>query len=202
MRAVRGGTGTRGRAEVPTSGEAADRWSRTLRRRGAVVLAAFSVLWVLVAASGVAGAPAWGLRGAGLVVALVLVALAHRPRRARDGVTERLRSQPAGWRRLVGRTNVFQAVVIVLVVLLGALTDVPQVVAPLVAVVVGVHFLPLARAFDQPEYRWTGAGMAVAGAVGIGLLVALVPHDVVRVVVGALAALSLWATAGRLALRP
>lgn len=166
-----------------------------------MVLSAFSVLWVLVAASGVDGGAARALRLVGLAVALVLVALAYRPVPVRDDSRERLRSQPSEWRRLVARTNTVQALVLVLVVLLGVLTDVPQVVAPLASVVVGVHFLPLARAFDQPEYRWTGAGMVLAGVVGIGMLVALTPYEVVRVVVGTVAALSLWGTAGRLALR-
>ena len=72
--------------------------------------------------------------------------------------------------------------------------DLPQLVAPVVCAIVGIHFLPLARLFDQQEYRSTATGLLV-GAIG-GLVIALFgPSDETsRVVVGACAAATLWVT--------
>ncbi|HEX2144347.1 MAG TPA: hypothetical protein VHG10_07560 [Glycomyces sp.] len=36
-----------------------------------------------------------------------------------------------------------------------------------IAIIVGVHFIPLATAFDEPMYRWTGVVMITAGIAGL-----------------------------------
>ncbi|MEA3053632.1 MAG: hypothetical protein QOG72_2535 [Sphingomonadales bacterium] len=61
---------------------------------------------------------------------------------------------------------------------------------PLAAIIVGLHFFPLARAIPVRLYYATGAGFLVAGAAGL-----LVPPAERPMVVGMSAALTLWATA-------
>lgn len=180
------------RTEDPTSAT-----SRSLRRRGALVLAPFALLWSMVAASGLPAGGAWAVRAAALVVTLALVGLALRS--TADGRPERVRSQPEGWHRLVGLVNLGEVAAIVLVVVVCLVGDVPQLVPPLVALVVGVHFVPLARLFDQPEYRATAAGLVVAATAGLALLV--VSNEASRTAAGGLTALTLWATSALLSAR-
>ena len=63
-----------------------------------------------------------------------------------------------------------------------------------VCAIVGVHFFPLARIFDESLYAWTGAllcAVSVGGMIGL----AVVDGQASRAVVGLGAAAVLWATA-------
>lgn len=180
--------------------DTAQRQSRTFRQRGAVVLSLFAVLWAAVAASGVAPAAAWPVRIGAVLVAVAIIALALRP--GASALPDRPRSLPEGWHRTVGLVNGGQFVLIAVVVAVGVLAGVPQIVPPAVCLVVGLHFLPLARLFDQPQYTATAIGLCVAAVLGGAVLLTGPSLEVSRLVVGGLAALVLWATAVRLALRP
>ncbi|HET7414552.1 MAG TPA: hypothetical protein VFI97_02505 [Arthrobacter sp.] len=68
--------------------------------------------------------------------------------------------------------------------------------------IVGLHFFPLARLFDQPQYLWTAAGGCAAGIAGLLVLLAGDGLEASRAVVGLGAAATLWLTAVRLTLRP
>lgn len=199
VRTVRGRERARERADVPTSGEAAERWSRVLRRRSAAVLSVLALCWAAVAATGL-GTPGASWLLAAAVVAAVVVNRPQAP--ADDEPRERLRDHPTEWRRLLVRSAGSLAVVLAAVLVLGATTSSPQVVAPFAAAAMGVHGLPAAHALDQPELRWAGAGLVLAAATGVALLIAATPYDVVRDVVGGLAALSLLGTAAKLSVRP
>lgn len=182
-----------------TAGSTEQAVSRSFRQRGALVLALFAVLWAAVAASGLPAALGWPVRIGAVVVAVAIIAATYR--RRPGAVPERVRTLPRDWRRSVGIVNGAQFAVIALVVVVGLTTGVPQIVPPLVALVVGLHFLPLARLFDQPQYTFTAAGLCLAAVLG-GLVLLVGPSlEVSRVVVGGVAALTLWATAVRLALR-
>lgn len=155
--------------------------SRTLRRRVRPVRAA-----------------AWAVRGVAVVVSVALMVVANRP--GGGGSPERARRQPEGWYRRVGQVNLFQFVVIAAIVVVCLLTDVPQLVAPLVCLVVGLHFFPLTGLFDQPEYRATAIGLCVAAVLALLVLAVGPGAEAARLVVGTLAALTLWGTAVRLSL--
>jgi hypothetical protein len=168
--------------------------SRALRRRGAVVVALFALLWALVAASGLPSGVAAPVRVVAALAsgaALGLVIAGSRGRRQAPS-PERVRRQPEGWHRRVGVVNLLEAVAIALTVVVCVAADVPQLVPPVVSLVVGVHFVPLARLFDQPEYRLTAAGL-VGGAV-LGLAGLAIGPEASRVLVGSVAAGTLWAT--------
>jgi hypothetical protein len=183
-----------------TISDAADyQRSRALRRRGALVLALFAVLWAAVGASGMPADLAPGIRIAGVVISAAVILVAFRP-----GVApgERRRRQPVGWYRMVGLVNLVQACAIALVVLGFITAEVPQLVPPVVCLIVGLHFSPLARLFDQPQYLWTAAGGCAAGVAGLLMLAAGTELETSRIVVGLGAAGTLWLTAARLAVRP
>jgi hypothetical protein len=169
--------------------------SRSLRRRGALVLAGFGLMWSMVAASGLPEADRVPARlGALVLTAAVVLLLAGPGRRA----PERRRHQPVAWHRRVGRVNLIELGLIAAVVGVCVPTGVPKLVAPLVAVVVGLHFVPLAHLFDQPEYRATALGVLVGAAAGLTALVAGSSDETSRLLVGALCATTLWATSVQL----
>jgi len=84
------------------------------------------------------------------------------------GGQDRVRRVPADWNRrfdVVGAA--VQAVAILSVVVALIVVDQVTLVPAAECLVMGLHFLPLARLFDQPQYRWTGAALClVAGLAG------------------------------------
>ncbi|WP_051441992.1 hypothetical protein [Arthrobacter sp. H14] len=173
--------------------------SRVMRRRGVVVLALFAVLWAAVGASGLTAGTAGMVRIAAVIPSIAIVLLAYHPGSAE--LPERQRYQPQGWYRHVGIVNLVQAAAIAVTVLGFIAADVPQLVPPVVSLIVGLHFLPLARLFDQPQYRWTGAGLSAASVAGLLILAVGPGAEASRIVAGFAAAATLWATSARLALR-
>ena len=175
-------------------------WSRILRRRGALVLAPFALLWSLVAISGLPAGSLWAARVAAAVITvatLFLVVLAP----SGAGAQERVRHQPDGWHKQVGIVNLAEFAAIVLTVAIFAATGIPQLVPPIVCLIVGLHFVPLARLFDQPEYRDTAIGLVLGAVAGLAVLTLGPSQEVSRIVVGAFAACTLWATSARLSVR-
>ncbi|WP_219417444.1 hypothetical protein [Pseudonocardia nigra] len=80
--------------------------SRSLRRRGAVILALFALLWGMVAASGLPTGAGWALRiGTGAAAAGALLVTSRS-----EGPPERARRLPEGWHRRVGVVNLAQFV--------------------------------------------------------------------------------------------
>jgi len=175
-------------------------WSRTLRRRGALVLAPFALLWSLVAVSGLPAGSLWAARLTSALITVAVLALLV-PVPAGAGAQERRRDQPDGWRKRVGLVNLAEFATIVLAVMVLAATGAPQLVPPTVALVVGLHFVPLARLFDQPEYRQTATGLLVGAVAGFAVLALGPSQEASRIVVGVFAAGTLWATSVRLSLR-
>ncbi|WP_223189539.1 hypothetical protein [Streptomyces sp. TRM68416] len=70
-----------------------------------------------------------------------------------------------------------------------------------VALVVGLHFFPLARLYDQWQYRWTAVLLTVVAVVGLVLHAVGRSDESVRVVVGLASAAVLWGSAYHVALR-
>ena len=155
-------------------------------RGGISILSAFAFLWC-IAAIGLGGRSFWWLI-APLAISAAIVAWARRV----PGVgTHR---QGAHVNRLVGMWSAIEGVAIgVSVLVLGAL-HLPQAILPVIAVIVGLHFLPLARHIPVRLYYATGAALAAVGGVGLAVPVAARPWWV-----GLGAAVVLWTTAVALA---
>ncbi|MGH3567077.1 MAG: DUF7010 family protein [Pseudonocardia sp.] len=133
-----------------------------------------------------------------MVISAGTILLAFRPGDA--GAPERSRRQPEGWYGQVGLVNLAQFVAIAMVVLVFITVGAPALVPPFVSLIVGLHFFPLARLFDQPQYSWTAAGLCVAAFVGLVILAVGAGPEASRVGIGVLVTGTLWGTALRLAL--
>jgi hypothetical protein len=174
-----------------------------LRTRGVIILSVFAVVWTAVAASGLsetdASAGAVPSVVLGVLVAVALVVLARRS--ASDPALARVRRLPTWWSRGVAAVNIGQLVVIAAVAIGLAHAGQAAYIPAAVAVVVGLHFLPLAAAFDQPQYRTTALLLVVVGAAGAGLVLAGAEDVVVQAAVGYASAVALWASAAHVATR-
>ena len=175
--------------------------NRRGRQRGALILALFALLWAVAGASGMtsSGAAATVVRVAAVVMTAVAVLLAVRS--GSSSTAQRPRQLPAGWYRRVGLVNVAQAVASVLAVAILIAAGAPMLIPPVVCLIVGAHFFPLARLFDQPQYWWTGASLSIVAAAGFITLAAGAGAEVSRVVVGLGAAITLWGTSLHVARR-
>ena len=159
------------------------------KRASGLVMAGFGTLWWLAGAGPVGGVPGSAALALGVVIGLTLAVNAAR-RLSAHGEQERFERNA----RQFAMINVIQALGIAATIVvadrIGATAWIPAVIA----IAVGVHFLPLARLFAAPEYRWTGALMIGVGVVGAALALAGVAASVVLTVVGLSTAVTLWAS--------
>lgn len=164
--------------------------------QGAVIMSVFASMWEVLGISGLGPrlpAPAlFGTAALAVAVAVTAVVLTIRfgmlpgPRRARRAAVNSF--------QVFGRVNIGQTVAIVAAVMLLGRFDQWVYIPAAVCLVVGAHFLPLARTFAQPQYWWTGGllmALALVGAVTLG------SGDGAngRVLLGFGAAFVLWTTA-------
>lgn len=165
-------------------------------RTGTIVLAVFGLGWWLAGASTLAwpGMPVTAAVGSAVACGLVVSAFRHRPAAGGGPLGD------TAVRRTFNRVNAAQWIAIVAVVAaanaLGAVACIPG----LIAVIIGLHFLPLARLFEQPAFRVTAALLVAAGLAGVFVGAAGGSPAAARIVVAFPAALILWGTAsaGRL----
>lgn len=184
-----------------TTQAASQQLSQDLRRRGALILGLFALVWAAAGTSGLT--TSFGVLVAITIAALLLtgtaVVLAFRFGGG-DSVG-RTRSLPATWLRDVGRINITQFLAIAATVVILGRVGVPAFIPVVICLVVGLHFLPLARCFGQPQYLWLGGlliAVAVSGFVALGFGATMEP---VRALVGFGAAAVLWGIAFDVAIR-
>ncbi|BCY08150.1 hypothetical protein [Actinoplanes sp. L3-i22] len=133
---------------------------------GSMIALSFGTVFVMVNSGGLAGPWPLVIRVAGVLVAVALFA----------GVLRVARLATVGARPgdVVGFTDrrYWYAVAGEVVALFGGLYVInqvlaaPEVAVAWVAVVVGVHFFPLAWAWRMPVYHWLGAAMTLLGVAG------------------------------------
>ncbi|MEV5460734.1 hypothetical protein AB0L17_20955 [Streptomyces cellulosae] len=175
--------------------------TRQLRRRGTVVLSVFALVWAFAGASGT-GAATDAVPVAVEAVALVITAVALYLGLRKDvRPSPRTVDLPANWARGVGLVNGVELLAIVAVIAAANASGHPEYVPAGIALVVGLHFFPLARLYDQWQYRWTGALLTAVAVVGAVLVLAGLSAESVRAVVGLACAAVLWASACHLAVR-
>ncbi|MEW1691080.1 hypothetical protein ACIQOF_37640 [Streptomyces sp. NPDC091265] len=173
--------------------------TRNLRRRGTLVLSVFAVIWAFAGASGLASS------GAALAVEIIAVpltavaiVLAYRKGAA---PSPRMASLPENWARAVGIVNVVEVAAVFAVIAASNAAGRPEFIPPAIALVVGLHFFPLARFYDQWQYRGTAVLLSVLAVVGFVLIAAGLSSESVRAVVGLGSAVTLWASAYHVAVR-
>ncbi|WP_121721135.1 hypothetical protein [Streptomyces sp. E2N171] len=175
--------------------------TRQLRRRGTVVLSVFALAWAFAGASGTGPATdvvPVAVEAAALVITAVVLYLGLR-KDARP--SPRTVDLPPNWARGVGMVNGAELLAVVAVIATANASGRPAYVPVGIALVVGLHFFPLARLYDQWQYRWTGALMTAVAVVGAVLALAGPSAGTVRAVVGLACAAVLWGSACHLAVR-
>jgi hypothetical protein len=173
--------------------------TRDLRRRGAIVLAVFALVWAFAAGSGIAAVPvsvAVGVVAAAVTVGAVVTAFRGTTR----PVTRTVRL-PEKWNRGVGLVNVAEVAAIFVVIAASNASGHPAFIPVGICLVVGLHFFPLARLFDQGQYTWTAIALTAVSLVGLAVLAAGTTAETTRTVVGLGAAVVLWASSFHVALR-
>ncbi|MFG2516251.1 DUF7010 family protein [Streptomyces sp. NPDC048584] len=175
--------------------------TRKLRRRGTLVLSVFALVWAFAAASGTGSATDLvpvSIEAAALAVTAATIYLGHRKDAA---PSPRTVSLPANWARGVGVVNTVELVAVFAVIAASNAAGRPEFIPAGIALVVGLHFFPLARLYDQWQYRWTAALLTAVAVVGVVLVVAGLSDENVRLVVGLACAAVLWVSAYHVAVR-
>jgi hypothetical protein len=153
----------------------------------------FGVGWLLAGVGHFGGAVTGVVGVLGLAVALGLVRAARKVGSTLGEETDA--DLMASRRKRFGLVNAVQWVLIAVVGVGCGAGGVPVLIMPLVAVVVGVHFFPLARVFAEPRMIAPGALLTLVGVAGLTARAAGAPPGTVFTVVGVGCALTLWSTA-------
>ncbi|MDX3063686.1 MULTISPECIES: DUF7010 family protein [Streptomyces] len=173
--------------------------TRTLRRRGTVVLSVFAVVWAFAGASGLASpGAALTVEIAAVPLAAAAVLLAYRRGAA---PSPRMVDLPRNWARSVGIVNVVELVAVFAVIAVANASGHPAFVPPAIALVVGLHFFPLAHLYDQWQYRVTAVVLSAVAVTGLALIAAGLSDESVRAVVGLASAVTLWGSAYHVAVK-
>lgn len=160
-------------------------------RPAGLVMAGFGTLWWLFGTAGMPGGWVAVTVGGGLIIGIVLFVLALRQL---SGVGEQAGFEP-NVRRHFMLINLGQAAGIALVITVANLAGEPAWIPALIATVVGVHFLPLARLFRWPQHWWIAGFMITMGVTGFALALSGTDLNTVLVVVCPGCAGILWASA-------
>lgn len=151
-----------------------------------VVMSAFAAIWWIVGAAQ-SGRGSLMMYAASIVISGLMVALAWR-RGGRSAAPEERKRRG----RIVGIASAVEGVAIFAAVTVLVNLGRRDLIAPAVAIIVGVHFLPLARWFPAPIYYLTAALLVAVGMAGAG--VQDLPARVLTVGIGAAAVL--WLSCG------
>ncbi|MEU6658485.1 hypothetical protein [Streptomyces sp. NPDC046821] len=173
--------------------------TQSLRRRGAIVLAVFALVWAFAGGSGISAMPVSVTIGAiAVVLTVVAVVLAFR---SNSRPASRMVNLPAKWTRGVGMVNMAEVVAIFAVIAASNASGHPELIPPGICLVVGLHFFPLARLYDQWQYKWTAIFLTVVAVAGLVISAAGTTMETVRAIVGLGAAAVLWASSFHVAVR-
>jgi hypothetical protein len=151
------------------------------RNPAAVIGIGFGTIWFLI---GLRSLPPYLCYGAVVCVGLAALAIGAR-------VWRRPSTRPAGRvdRALVAWSIAGEVGVGALGVVWGSLTAHGEAILPIIALAVGLHFLPLAKAFHKPVLVVTGLAMSAIALASFGFA-----EPARLAVLGFGAGLTLWAT--------
>lgn len=156
-----------------------------------IVMSAFAAVWWMTGAAQF-GRGSLIMYAVGIVISGLMVALGWR-RRGRSAAREERKRRG----RIVGIASAAEGATIFAAVTVLVKLGRRDLIAPAVAIIVGLHFLPLARWFPAPIYYLTAAllvGVGMAGAVVQDL-----PARILTIGIGAAAVL--WLSCGVVLLR-
>jgi hypothetical protein len=167
---------------------------------GIVVCAIFAALWANWARPLLADSPrAWTWIATLVVVAIsgiLLLAGASMIGRARrlSRATHAGNGAPRGMRRGFALVLLAEIVALNIAAYLLVGHHMVQYLAPTVAIVVGLHFLPLARIFRSPHFFATAIVMTLAGSVAVAMIATGSPRMAANGVAELVCAATLWVT--------
>lgn len=182
-----------------TTNESIRTTARTMRGRGLglVVCSAFGAFWA--SSSRTEWPSAFVVAGYALI-ALITAALMT----AGVALMRRSRQRPraidasAAQQRRTGTffLAIFAAEIVAMNVVAYALArhHLMQYLIPAIAIIVGLHFYPLARLFRAPSFHVTATVMTVAGIGGVVFIAGGLAADPVVAVVDIICAITLWCT--------
>ena len=170
------------------------------RRKGALVLALFALLWAAAGASGLRVPGPCGA-AAGTAVLAAVTAAAALAVRSGGAAAARPRRLPDGWYHRACRIAVSLALTAGAAAAGLCLIGAAELAPPTVCLVVALHLHPLARVLDQPQYWWTGVALALVAAAGYVVCAAGAAGGAVRAVVGFGAAVVLLVASLHVSLR-
>lgn len=163
---------------------------------GSLFLAFFGALWMLVALD--AQSLLWVVACVLLPLSLLVlraIGLMHAARQANDAEPPPTAEEAERARRTGRRfAMIFLLEFGLIAVAANLLKDIghADAMVPVIGVIVGIHFLPLARVFDYPLYYWTGgAEIALCALIAVALRARLGAADPL---IGLAMGLSLWMT--------
>ncbi|GAA4590549.1 hypothetical protein BJY16_009271 [Actinoplanes octamycinicus] len=162
--------------------------------QGILIMTVFGLFWSVI---GITGVEVPGVATvASTVVATVLAGTIWRVagRLRPVAPTGRVRQVAPTSRRVFAVVNVAQWVAIAVATVVLIRLGHPGLLWPVVCAIVGAHFLPLAGAFDVPEYRLSGALLILTGLAGAAAFAFDAGNGVIRMIVGFPAAIILWST--------
>lgn len=149
--------------------------------RGAIwVLCIFATVW------GVIGLSPLGLPATAIPIAISVVLIGWASRMALPGRTG---ADAKRIGRLIAFWSSVQGVAIFATFALCQRLGITDAAVPILAIIVGLHFLPLARGIPTPIYDATGLAMIVVGAVAL-----LLPAPIRYAATGIPCAIILWVT--------
>jgi hypothetical protein len=126
----------------------------------------------------------WAYIGAVIMAAVPMVLMIKR----RFGIRTKDEARRIG--RLVGLASFAEVVAIVMGVQMLARARRADLIVCLITVVVGLHFLPLARWMPMPKYYVSGLALVIAGCIGV-----VIPAEHRVLFVAGTASAILWLTA-------
>ncbi|KQN27706.1 hypothetical protein ASE88_15320 [Sphingomonas sp. Leaf38] len=144
------------------------------------VLNIFATIWGAIGLAGVG----WPARAVPMVISVLLITWA-----SRIPAPERTAADSKRIGRLIGTWTMVEGVAIFATFALTPKLGVPDAAVPILAIVVGLHFLPIARGIPMPVYYATGLAMIATGAVAL-----LLPGAVRYAATGLPCAIILWAS--------
>lgn len=125
-------------------------------RGGIWVLTIFAAIWGVVGVLGTGMSPVLAAIPVAISAALLFWATRQSPAPISEAAQARIG-------RLVGIWSAVEGVAIFVGVTVCQNIGAPHAVAPVIAIIVGLHFLPLARGIPVPLYYLTGAALVATG---------------------------------------
>jgi hypothetical protein len=173
------------------------------RASGTGIMAFFALAWTVWGTTGMASVPGKVVFGVGVVLTVVFFVLAarlhrmaaHVPVTVDDPLTDEVKQHTASRFRLI--LVIEWIPIIALGAILGS-TGHTEALPALIALVVGLHFIPLATLFRVSGYRTTGIAICMVAVIGALLAVLLSKSILWTLIPGLGSALILYLTSGYL----